>query len=245
MATTDPMNSLIDRSLNYGRHLIEKYLQTLNVASVDVALDIGAGHGDDLLLVRKYHPSAKFHAFEIHPPYQDQLTKQNIDVHSVNIERDVFPFPNESVDVIIANQILEHVKEIFWIFHEASRVLKVGGSFIIGVPNLASLHNRILLAIGKQPTCIQNNSAHIRGYTKKDLLNLNQICFPDGYSLERFGGSNFYPFPAIIAKPFAAIFPNMAWGIFLLIKKHKQYNGEFINFPNIHQLETNFFLGNK
>ena len=245
MASTDRLNNVIDRSLNYGRHLIENYLQTLSIASIDAALDIGAGHGDDLLLIRKHYPSAKLHAFEVYPPYQDQLTKHNIDVHSINIEHDVFPFPNQSIDVIIANQILEHVKEIFWIFHEASRILRVGGSFIIGVPNLASLHNRVLLAIGKQPTCIQNNSAHIRGYTKKDLLNLIQTGFPGGYSLERFGGSNFYPFPSNIAKLFAALLPNMAWGIFLLIKKQKQYNGEYINFPAIHQLETNFFLGDK
>jgi SAM-dependent methyltransferase len=245
MASTHRLNNVIDRSLNYGRHLVENYLQTLSVTSIDAALDIGAGHGDDLLLVRKHFPSAKLHAFEVHPPYQDQLTKHNIDVHSINIEHDVFPFPNQSVDVIIANQILEHVKEIFWIFHEASRILKVCGCFIIGVPNLASLHNRILLAIGRQPTCIQNNSAHIRGYTKKDLLNLIQTGFPGGYSLDRFGGSNFYPFPSDIAKLFAALFPNMAWGIFLLIKKQIQYNGEFIDFPTIRQLETNFFLGNK
>ena len=34
------------------------------------------------------------------------------------------PFEDETVDILIVNQILEHCKEIFWIFHELTRVLK-------------------------------------------------------------------------------------------------------------------------
>ena len=72
----------------------------------------------------------------------------------------------------MANQILEHTKEIFWILDQVSTVLKEGGHFLLGVPNLASLHNRLLLAFGRQPSPIQNNSAHVRGYTKPDVLQL-------------------------------------------------------------------------
>jgi hypothetical protein len=124
MASNDPPMNVrlmrIDRSLNYGRHHIENYLRTLSVVSIDVALDIGAGHGDDLLLVRKHHASAKLHAFEVHPPYQNQLAQHNIEVYSINIEHDVFPFTNKSVDVIIPNQIFEHVKKnrLFTKHHE-------------------------------------------------------------------------------------------------------------------------------
>jgi len=161
----------------------------------------------------------------------------------LDIERGVFPFANESIDVVVANQILEHTKEIFWIFHEITRVLTVGGKLIIGVPNLASLHNRLLLLIGIQPTSIQNASAHVRGYTKYDLLRFLRNCFPDGYELKGFGGSNFYPFPPIIARPLARIFPNMAWGIFFMFEKQKPYQREFLDFPVTNRLETNFFLG--
>ena len=89
---------------------------------------------------------------------------------------------------------------------------------ILGVPNLASFHNRLLLAIGRQPTCIQNNSAHIRGFTRPDILKLLNI-FPGGYELKSFGGGNFYPFAPILAKPLANIFPSMAWSNFFLLKK--------------------------
>jgi hypothetical protein len=142
----------------------------------------------------------------------------------------------------MANQILEHTKELFWILDQASRVLKVGGHLLIGVPNLASLHNRILLALGRQPSPIKNNSAHVRGFTKGDIIDLLN-SFPQGYRLESFGGSNFYPFPSLIARPLARLLPSMAWGIFFSFKKVKPYHQEFLDYPRRMQLETNFYLG--
>lgn len=58
-----------------------------------------------------------------------------------------------------------------------------------------------------------------------------------------FRGSNFYPFPPSIAKPLSKVFPNLAWSIFLLLRKTKKYNDEFIKWPIEKKLETNFYLG--
>lgn len=233
--------SYIDRSLNYGRHLIRDFLT--HAGPYRTVLDIGAGHGDDLLLAREIAPKADINAIEVYPTYAADLAQKGIRVHSLNIENESIPFPDGSVDVIIANQVLEHVKELFWIFHEISRTLPVGGKMILGVPNLAALHNRILLAVGKQPSPLKNYSAHIRGYTKYDLLKFFDICFPGGYRLKQFGGSNFYPFPPVLAKPLARLFPNLAWGIFFLFEKQREYRGEFLEFPIREGLETNFYVG--
>ncbi len=237
------MTNVIDRSLNYGRHQIGRFLGIANQSRMNTVLDVGAGWGNDLLLARDHNPSCDLHGVEVYPEYQQGLRKKGITVHPVNIEREQFPLADESVDVVIANQILEHVKEVFWVFHETSRVIRPGGHLILGVPNLASLHNRLLLLAGKQPTCIQNHSAHVRGYTKSDLLKFLTVCYPEGYRLIRSGGSNFYPFPPFIAQPLASLFPNLAWGIFLLFRKERSYNNEFILHPTTHRLETNFYLG--
>ena len=190
---------MIDRSLNYGRHLVREFLSRAQFPSVIV--DLGAGHGTDLELAREAQPAAELHAVECWQPYINELSRKNIKVHTLNIERDSLPFSEHSVDVFIANQILEHTKEIFWIFHQVSRALRVGGYFIIGVPNLASFHNRILLSLGRQPSQIKSHSAHVRGFTKGDLVSFVNHCFPEGYALEAYGGSNFYPFPPSLAKP--------------------------------------------
>ncbi|SIO49024.1 class I SAM-dependent methyltransferase [Chitinophaga niabensis] len=232
---------MIDKGLNYGRQSIRTFLKT--VSSPKTLLDLGAGSGNDLLIGKSIHPEATLTGVECYEPNIEKLNKLGIYTVKLNIEKDCLPFENESIDVVMANQILEHCKEIWWITHEVSRVLKVGGSFIVGVPNLASFHNRILLLFGRQPTCIQNNSAHVRGYTKKDFLNFLNGVQEDLYKLQGFKGSNFYPFPPLIAKTLSSILPTHSVGIFFHLVKNTPYKGKFLEYPIKKQLETNFFLG--
>lgn len=233
---------MVDKTLNYGRHHIKAFTKgTINGA---VILDLGAGGGDDLLLAMANNPDCNLHAIECFGPYQDNLRAKGITVYNVNIENQRLPFEDESVDMIIANQIMEHCKEIWWIMSEITRVLKVNGHFIVGIPNLASLHNRFLLLIGSQPTSIQNNTAHVRGYTKNDFRKFVEGVSGNVYKIERFGGANFYPFPPALAKPLAAILPTCAWAIFFKYTKIKKANDNFKTYPVQQKLETNFYLGN-
>ena len=124
-----------------------------------------------------------------------------------------------------------------------SRTLKVGGRFVIGVPNLASFHCRMMLLSGLHPTIIKAASAHVRGWTKRDLLRFVNACAPGVYEQRGFGGGNFYPLPPVLAKPMATILPNMAWAVFLSLEKVKEYDGGFLKFPVEKQLETSFFVG--
>jgi len=130
-------------------HLVHDLI--LRSIPLTVAVDIGAARGDGLALTREVQPGARLDAIEINQDYAEHLIGKGFAVHHLGIERDTFPFPNRSVDAILANQTMEHVKELFWIFHEISRVLRDDGSLIIGVPHLASLHNRLLLMCGRQP----------------------------------------------------------------------------------------------
>lgn len=205
-------------------------------------LDIGAGRGSDLLSAKLIEPQASLHALECYGPNIEHLKLSGIATYDVNIERQCIPLQGESVDVILSNQTFEHLKEVFWALHEASRVLKVGGRLIIGVPNLASLHNRLLLLAGRQPTSIQNNSAHLRGYTRRDFVSLLS-CFPNGYRLISWRGSNFYPLPGVLARPAARLLPSLAWATFMLFRKERTYNQEFLEYPVTKSLETNFYLG--
>lgn len=232
---------MINRTLNYGRQHISRFCN-LSMPFNSV-MDLGAGGGDDLKLAQVANPDAKLMAVEAYAPYVEKLHSLGVEVFPNNIERDVLPVDDGQCDVIIANQILEHTKEVFWIFHEISRALPVGGHLILGVPNLASLHNRLLLLLGKQPSPIKTASAHVRGFTKSDILHFLESCFPGGYQLKAFGGSNFYPFPPVIAQPLSQLFPSLAWGIFILLEKKREYDQEFLGFPVRERLETNFYLG--
>jgi SAM-dependent methyltransferase len=235
------LTKLVDPRLNYGRQVIEEYLTA--VAPFATVVDIGAGEGKDLQAARQTCPTARAIAIEGYAPYADRLRSSGVEVHQIDIERDKLPSEDEAIDVIISNQVLEHTKEVFWIFHEISRVLRIGGHLILGVPNLAALHNRVLLAVGQQPTVIQTNTAHVRGFTKPDLLKFLHSAFPNGFAYRKRRGSNFYPFPPIVARPLARLLPGMAWGMFLLLQKSHGYHDEFLRYAEESRLETPFYLG--
>lgn len=231
----------VDPSLNYGRDVVAQLVAACPRA--ECLLDIAAGSGSDLLRARALLPEARLVAFDFMREHLAALQARGVECHPVDLERDPFPVPAGSVDVIIANQILEHTKDVFWIFHQVSLALREGGHVILGVPNLASLHNRLLLAAGRHPTPIRTASAHVRGFTKHDVLNFLESCFPRGFKLLEYHGGNFYPFPPAIARPLARALPSLAYANFYLLRKDRAYDDEFVRFPRDMQLETNFFVG--
>lgn len=229
--------SMTDPRLNYGREEVLHLAR--QCGSPRRILDIAAGSGEDLLNIRKCHPHAHLIAFD----FIHQAEELGFERHRLDLERDPFPAAAGDVDLVIANQILEHAKELFWIFDQMLRAVRTQGHLIIGVPNLASLHNRLLLAIGRQPTPIRSASAHVRGFTRSDLLDFMDSCYPGGLQLVDYRGSNFYPFPPAVARPLARAFPGLAWGNFYLFRVVRPYSGEFLKFPHEQGLETNFFTG--
>lgn len=228
--------------LNYGRHILRDWgAQAFRERGIALetqpfrVLDLGCGHGTDLKNIRgeieRRYPNddlrqvVELHGVESYPPYIAECRAEGIRTHSLNIERDLFPGEDGSFDVIVANQILEHTKEIFWIFAECARLLKPGGTFLVGVPNLASLHNRFLLFFGQQPTQIKSMSAHVRGFTKPDMREFAQTG--GLFRLRAYRGSNFYPLPPVLSKPLARIFPTLAWGSFYRLER-TEAEGDFL-----------------
>lgn len=236
-----PLAGFIDHSESYGSHVIEAFVSMLS--DLQVVVDLGAGSGRDLGIVRRIHPEAKLIAVEAGKEYAEHLTDKADTVYVANIEHDPLPFDDGEADLIIANQVLEHTKEIFWIFHEVSRSLKVGGHFLFGVPNICSFHNRLLLPLGRQPTQHKVCSAHVRPFSKSDTVVFLNACFPGGYELVAFRGSQFYPFPRSLSRILANMLPTFAFSIFFMIRKVKEYNDEFALYPGRAQLESNFWTG--
>jgi SAM-dependent methyltransferase len=235
------LGGIIDHRESYGPHVMERFFRQMS--SPQIAVDLGAGSGRDLAILRKVHPKARLIAVEAGREYALNLQGKVDDVVFSNIERDRLPFDDSSIDLIMANQVLEHTKEVFWIFNEVSRVLKIGGHFIFGVPNICSFHNRLLMLSGKHPTQHKVCSAHVRPFSKNDTIAFLNACFPAGYDVEDFRGSQFYPFPKQMARPLAGLFPTLAFSIFFKIRKLRDYSGEFALYPGRAGLETNFWTG--
>lgn len=234
--------TIVDHKETYGRHILKKIIEDINIQE---CLDIGCGAGDDLLIVKKRYPNSKLYGIDFDEWNKEILNIKGIEQISVNLEDKPLPFEDNSLDLIIGNQIMEHTKEIFWINQEIFRCLKVGGVFFMGVPNVLSLHNRILMLFGGHPTCNKSVSAHVRVFSKRDVKQFYNVIGGDSCKVERFYGAQFYPFPKGIARVLANTFPSLAFSSFYVIRKTGEFSTEFIDWPKKANLETNFFVGNQ
>ncbi len=220
-----------------GRFAVDKDPgQVLNI------LDLGCGEGKDLLNIRKHWPEKKFclYGVECFAPNCQKASANGITIHNINMENALIPAKDGFFDVVIANQIIEHIKEIFWVFSEASRVLKKGGLLIVAFPNIASWHNRVRFLFGNPPGSMELLGPHVRGITRPSFERFIQA---DGYfELLAVKGNGFYPFPLGLSRILCTVLPMCAVALCFVAKRTSK-EGRFIEVLNSRPFETPYFRG--
>ncbi len=84
------------------------------------------------------------------------------------------PLRDDSVDIVVAGEILEHMTESRRFLQEIRRVLRPKGAIILSVPNIVSLKYRLAFALGRIPalaaradyTYLPDNPAYPRGHIR-------------------------------------------------------------------------------
>ena len=121
------------------------------------------------------------------------------------------------------------------------RILKPGGVFIIGVPNLASSHCRLMLLLGMMPPCIETFGPHVRGFTYKDFRWF--IESGEYFKVENFDGSGRFSLLLFISKGMAKAFPKSDVGLFLKVRRTEKKEGRFSDILSTCKLGTNYYVG--
>lgn len=190
------------------------------VKPVENLLDIGCGDGTKTSMYAQILGAEVIRGVDLSDESIKKASKQ-FPVKKVDMECDTLPYQDESFDFVICDEVLEHLKNIFWALGEADRVLKTGGHLLITVPNLAALHNRILLFFGRQPICVRVPGPHIRGFThsefRKLLLSNSNFYLVDGI------GSSLYPIPPPLSEFLAKLFPGISAYVLYLLKKKAHF----------------------
>ena len=145
--------------------------------------------------------------------------RRGIEVAVVDLERERLPFSDHSMDIVIANQVFEHLKNVWLPLEEIFRVMAPGGHLIFSVPNLASVHNRLLLLLGRQPSSIRTLGPHVRGFTYREAESL--IGLEGAFHIERRLGVGFYPLPTRFARALARLWPGGSHTIVLVARKSR------------------------
>jgi len=137
-------------------------------------LDVGCGEGRHIFGVMQDYPDMRCIGLDMD---KDSLNKaeegyeyfesiSNVGVNFLKGSAYSLPFPNNSFDLIVCSEVLEHLHEYNDAVREIHRVLKPGGKFYASVP--ASWPEKICWRLSKD---YQNQpGGHLRIFNQKDLV---------------------------------------------------------------------------
>jgi len=91
--------------------------------------------------IPEFHASAKL---------QELYKKNNIGFDKVNLHSYSLPYPDESFNMVIICEVLEHLNfNPLPVLKEINRVLKKGGYIYIAMPNQSCIDNRLKMLLGR------------------------------------------------------------------------------------------------
>jgi 2-polyprenyl-3-methyl-5-hydroxy-6-metoxy-1,4-benzoquinol methylase len=191
-------------------------------------LDIGCSDGSFTIECAMTIGAKKLYGIEIAEEEAKKARSKGIEVF-VRDASDVFPFPDEYFEVIVSNQVLEHVRDVDSVLRESKRSLRRNGVFILSTPNLCSLLQRLLVLWGQQPTTLHvsdiqvgnflsgvYSGGHIHAFSPSALRDLARY---HGFKIEKFVGVGFYPFGTRLAGILSRINRNYSVYLTLVAKK--------------------------
>jgi SAM-dependent methyltransferase len=207
-----------------------KLLAALSPRPSAVLLDVGCEDGawTDQIRQKLGVPPSQVYGLEIDAKCAELARARGFDIRSGDLEQS-WPFEDDSIDVVHANQIIEHVKRLDHFVREIGRVLVRGGVAVICTENLASWHNVGAVALGYQPFSLTNISnlrpignpfalhaweqpvgeswQHIHVVT---LTALRDLLIAHGFTIDASWGTGYHPFPGRLALRLAELDPRHA-----------------------------------
>ena len=171
---TDLHRQGVRRVLELGAN---PYIMTLLIRQLlDVELELVNFFGDDTEAIESTHV-AELNGERVEFPF-----------HHFNVERDPFPYPDDSFDCVLFCEVLEHLLlSPDRVVAEIARVLRPGGYVIVSTPNATRLTNLYFLALGQSiwegysKHCAYGR--HNREFTLsevRDLLGRNRFAVTHG-----------------------------------------------------------------
>jgi SAM-dependent methyltransferase len=125
-------------------------------------LDLGCRYG---ALTRAYVEGNEVVGVDVDRAALAEAAKLGIETRWVDVEQPL-PFEGESFDVVVAGELLEHVREAGRLVADARRLLRPGGRLVGSVPNAFRLPNRLRFLAGLPP---ERDPTHLHMFTPRDV----------------------------------------------------------------------------
>lgn len=148
----------------YLRNLVDLLKEDLLNFNPQTVLD--AGCGDGLLTgLLKEVTGAKVYGVDISKKGLELTKKRGVIVREGDLNSRV-PFPDKSFDLLVSNQVIEHLTNPDYFLKECGRVLCRRGHLILTTPNLAAWYNRFLFLFGVYPIFLEASTENKLAGTK-------------------------------------------------------------------------------
>ncbi len=134
---------------------------------VDRILELGCADGSFLAHLQKTLAASTSVGLDLSPQSIKIAQARGIKAQVHNFENKL-PFPDQTFDLCVTLEVIEHLYDTDFFLTEIYRVLKPRGHLVLSTPNLASLPNRFKLLLGKYPKYLEysrQGAGHIHLYT--------------------------------------------------------------------------------
>lgn len=140
--------------------------------SLGKVLDAGCGDGTILYLLKENYIFEPY-GIDISQNAVKKAIERGIDAQVSDLSERI-PFPDESFDLIICSEVLEHLYFPEKALREINRVAKNDAIIIFSIPNIAYIQHRIRFLLGKSIFFNPKfqSSEHIRFWTKSSFFEL-------------------------------------------------------------------------
>jgi SAM-dependent methyltransferase len=134
-------------------------LNIVAAAAPEALLDLGCHDGSWTLRLVEAAGSRlrRTSGVEIVEEARREAERRGIDATTADVNERL-PYEDDSFDLVHANQVIEHVRDLDTFVSEIRRVLRSGGRAVICTENLASWHNVAALMLGFMPFSLTNIS---------------------------------------------------------------------------------------
>jgi methionine biosynthesis protein MetW len=141
-------------------------------------LDLGCGNGEVLAHLTRHHGCSGY-GIEIDDANVLACTQRGVNVIQLNLEEGLALFEDQSFDVVLQIETLQHLRNTEKMLRETARVGRIG---IVSFPNFAHWPNRLQVAAGRMPV------TRVLPYQWYDTPNIRVGTFADFEVLARKDG---------------------------------------------------------
>lgn len=188
--------------VDFDRYLFSiKVLSTIPDFKKKVFLDIGTGIGIMPLALKNMGVEARGLDYYVFPESENDMfgvkeiqnlqkiwEANDVPVYNSNIYQSELPSQVQSVDIIISEAMIEHLKDPKKFLTRSFNLLKPGGYFLVTTPNLATFLKRIRFLFGRSPNwpiaeffeAGEEFTGHWREYTMSELT---YMCEKSGFEI--------------------------------------------------------------